>query len=282
MDDAQIQRLKELRRRGRTDLFWLSTKVLGYDFVERVHGPVCDLFVHKDPKKPFAQQDTIKQRLLLDPRGHFKTTVDVCDTVQWILNFPDVRILIMTGTLELAERMLYEVQHHFTSNPQMRLLYPEFCAPPGQKIGNTSEMTTPARKLQHLREPTVTISTIDSVKAGSHYDIIKCDDLVHENNIGTKEQIEKTIQAFHYTTPLLEPYGYRDVIGTRYDYSDLYGSILDGLDMSKATPIPFGFRLEDGDWKVQVRQVWIERKDDASGASVSREDDGRVAQRAAA
>ncbi len=181
--------------------------------------------------------------MILDPRGHFKTTLDIADCVQWILNFPDVRILIMSGARELVERMVKEAKYHFQGNLKMRALFPEFCAPLAKEFGTMQEFTTPARKNMKLREPTLTLSTADSTKAGSHYDIIKCDDLVNETNVGTKEQLEKTITAFNYTIPLLEPFGYQDVIGTRYDYSDLYGWIIDH---------------DDGTWKKHSRTVWFE------------------------
>jgi predicted phage terminase large subunit-like protein len=247
MDQAQLEKWKEARQRARTDLYFLAKDILGYrDLVERVHRPICEFFVHKDCDKPFAEQDVVKQRLLLDPRGHFKTTIDVCDIVQWILNFPDIRILIMTGTEDLAARMLYEVKEQFWHNDRMRLLFPEYCVPAEQaEFGNTTEFTVPNRT-KVLREPTVTISTIKSVKAGSHYDVIKCDDLVHENNIGTPDLIQKTIDAYCHTTPLLEPYGYRDVIGTRYDHSDLYGWIIDN---------------NEGEYLVHARKCWVCKHD---------------------
>jgi len=226
---ADLGKLRDLRQRARTDLFWLSRHILGYDFQEDVHLPACAFLVKKDPRKPFAEQSEIKQRLWLDPRGHFKTTLDIADVIQWILCFPDIRILIMTGTRDLAARMLQECKNHFQMNERLRALFPEYAAPQ-KDWGTQDSFVVPARRNWRLREPTVSISTVDSVKAGSHYDLIKCDDLVNEINAGTRDQIEKTIKAFNYTTPLLEPFGYRDVIGTRYDYSDLYGWLTDTND----------------------------------------------------
>ena len=226
-DDTQAK-LNRLRERGKRDLYFLCTEILGYTaLTTRVHQPICDFFVQKDCSKGLYEQDEIKNRLLLFPRGHFKTTIDIADKIQWILNFPDIRILFMSGKLELAERMVYEMKQHFMANSKFREIYPEFCPPQGADFGTTTEFVVPNRTVIK-REPTVSISTTDSIKAGSHYDLIACDDLVNEVNSLTREQIEKVIEAYHYTTPLLDPGGYRDVIGTRYDYSDLYGSILKG------------------------------------------------------
>ncbi len=235
----------QIREKAKRDLFFLATVVLGYDFVREVHQPLFDVYVQKDPTKPLHEQDTIKQRLILDSRGTFKTTSDIVDIIQWILCFPDIRILIMSGTRELASRMLKECQSHFLQNDVFRGLFPEYC--PHKDEGFASEeFTVPNRTKKHLREPTVSISTIESVKAGMHYDVIKCDDLVNETNVTTRQQIEKTIEAFHYTTPILDPGGYRDVIGTRYDFSDLYGTIIDS---------------RSPEWKIFIRPVWRKRRD---------------------
>lgn len=215
--------LREARHRARTDLFWFAKNVLGYSLVERVHGVVCnEFFVQKDRRKAFALQSPVHNRLLLDPRGHFKTTLDIADSIQWLLNFPNCRILFMSGTQELAKRMVHEARSHFEQNVTLRKLFPEYA---GDNIGNSSEMTVSCRT-RVRREPSITISTIGSVKAGSHYDIIKYDDLVHEQNVGTPEQLQETSDAYDFTFPLLDPGGYRDVIGTRYSPDDLYGRIL--------------------------------------------------------
>lgn len=217
------EKLKRLRYKAKTDLYWLATEILdNQDFIERVHRPVCEFFIKKKPGKSIAEQDTQKERLLLDPRGHFKTTIDEADIVQWILVDPNVRILIMSGKLEVAEAMLRNVKGHFQNNDKLRKLFPELCPPQGKEFGNLSEFTCPARTKQ-LKEPTVLIAAGESVKAGYHFDIIKGDDIVNEINSATKDQITKTIRLWNYVTPLVEPYGYRDLIGTRYDDSDLYG-----------------------------------------------------------
>ena len=237
--------LDYMRERGKRDLYYLCKVILGYTkLTSRVHQPICDFFVQKDDSRTFNQQDSIKNRLLLFPRGHFKTTIDIADKIQWILNFPDVRILFMSGKLELAERMVYEMKQHFQGNQIFRLVYPEFCPAEGQDFGNASEFVVPNRKAIK-REPTVSIATTDSVKAGSHYDIIACDDLVNEVNSLTREQIQKVVESFHYTTPLLDPGGYRDVIGTRYDYSDLYGSLI----------------KNDQDYRMLIRSAWAVKPD---------------------
>ena len=232
------QAKNELRRELQTDLWSLALLLYPrpqHIWSEKVHKPICDFFVKKNPDKPLAEQDTKKQRLLLDPRNHFKTTLDVVDCVQWIINFPDVRIMIASGTRDNATKMLKAVKAHFQYNDGLRFFFPE-CCPTDKKVedfGTHDGFTCPARKMKWLREPTVSVASPDSTVAGMHYDVLKFDDLVNETNSRTAESLKQVNQWYKLTNPLLEPYGYRDVIGTRYDFSDLYGEILgDDIDDS--------------------------------------------------
>lgn len=221
----------ELRRVLQTDL-WTLAHVLypppdGY-WSEVVHRPIANFFVKKDPDKSIGQQDTKKQRLLLDPRNHFKTTMDIVDMVQWILCFPDIRILIASGTRDNAIKMLRAVKSHFQYNAGLRYIFPELCPPPhkAEDFGTSDQFICPGRTKRYLREPTCSVASPDSTVAGMHYDVLKFDDLVNETNSRTAEGLKQVNQWYKLTNPLLEPYGYRDVIGTRYDFSDLYGEIM--------------------------------------------------------
>lgn len=216
--------------RGRTDLFFLSKIILGRvypDLTEKTHGPICDFFVQKDPSKKFFLQDMIKNRLLLYPRGHFKTSINMCDCIQWMLCFPNITIQLLSGTEELTYRMVGELKEHFLSNGDFRSLYPRFVPPDGMvDFGTKGEFTVPTRT-QIRREPTISISTIKSVKAGSHYDLQKGDDTVNEINSATAELNADVARRWSHTKPLLNPGGYRELIGTFYDYSCHYGPIVD-------------------------------------------------------
>jgi predicted phage terminase large subunit-like protein len=232
------------RHRAQTDLYWLASEVLGYkDLVERVHRPITELFVAKDPERGFYQQSEVKQRLILYPRGSFKSTLDMADAIQWVLCFPDVRILLMSGSNELAVRMVKEIKWHFLANERLLELFPEHRLDERDQ-GREAEFTTPARKNGRLREPSISVSTIASIKAGSHFEIVKCDDIVDELNSNTPEQLDKVWRAFNYTLPLLEPNGYRDVVGTRYHNDDAYGRILSS---------------GEGDWTVAQAPAWTLR-----------------------
>src|ERR1700675_4075583 len=83
------------------------------------HEEICnEFFVRKDPTvKNFKQFATgyvdHKERLLLVPRGGFKSSIDMADTVQWIINYPEVTIMILTGVLKLAQDFVGEIKGFF-------------------------------------------------------------------------------------------------------------------------------------------------------------------------
>jgi hypothetical protein len=224
----------EERKLLQTDL-WALLQVLyppeqGNYWSEGFHRPVCDFLVKKDPDRHVGEWDTLKQRLYLDPRNHFKTTIDVSDIVQYILAWPDIRVLIASGTRDHALRMLGAVQAHFKYNPVLRDIFPELC-PPAHKVedwGRQDSFVCPGRKQKTLREPTVGVASPDSAVASSHWDVLKFDDIVNESNSKTTESLATVNKWFKLSSPLLETYGYRDVIGTRYDFSDVYGQAILG------------------------------------------------------
>lgn len=165
----------ETRRRAKEDLYFLAKYFLRKEEVdlmtELCHRVVCDLFVKKDSSKSFADQDKRKARLLLYPRGSFKSTIDCADAIQWILNFPNIRILFLTSVDDNAVGFLSETRDHFVikekSPSLMNVFFPEFCVPFGEK-GNAFEFTTPQRTVDH-KEPTLLASSIGSNTAGLHW-----------------------------------------------------------------------------------------------------------------
>lgn len=238
----------EARKRARTDLLYLCNEVLLYKDVEGLpHGmlieklqrfkpgeelfdekkgeykgfrPACDLWGLSGPRR----------RLFLWPRGHLKTTIlTIAHTIQWVINYPDIRILISTAVAAQAEAILREIKAHFQFNIELRELFPEFC-PDAHRVmdfGNQEEFTVPNRQRKWLKEPTVSVTAIGKVIAGFHYEVVKHSDIVDKENVRTDGGLRQTADHFRYMFPLLERHegqtGWVDVEGTRYNFSDCYG-----------------------------------------------------------
>jgi len=229
-----------------------------YSQVEiNTHEYICNsFFVQKDPTfttfRAFADDYAdLKSRLLLVPRGGFKSSIDIADCVQWIVCFPEVTIAVMTGVYKLAGDFITGIRSHFqldetgdtdsaTKKPTYRprdlldratgdrsisifqVLFPEHCTPPGE--GLQTEFQTPA--IGGIREPSVRAASIEQALSGSHYCVMKLDDVVTNENSLTSDRLAKVNKQIGINKALLHPYGFLDVIGTWYDEHDYYGKII--------------------------------------------------------
>jgi predicted phage terminase large subunit-like protein len=248
------------RKRARSDLYFLCVNVLGYtDVRPRVHGQIMgnvQRFPEWEEKlapiKEVGQFSHFKLKDLIDsynnapdmwmlpgkrnyfnmiPRAHLKTSViTFAHSIQWIINYPNIRICIDSHTDANVKGFLMEIKKHFTNNERFRHLFPEH-VPTGKEInnfGNQEFFDTKART-KWRKEHTVNILSIGSAAAGPHYDVIFHDDLVDKENVITPEQISKVKGHMADCDPLLERHqtedgprkGWEFLTGTFYDFSDL-------------------------------------------------------------
>ena len=246
------------------------------------HEEICnDFFVRKDPTQPnfktFANEYNTavdkKERLLLVPRGGFKSTMNMADSVQWALCFPEVTILVLSGVLSLANKFVGEIKGHFTleegGGPEWALLYDakkifrprtmddgtpflfqalfaEHCIPSDD--GKANEFQTPAVSSKQ-KEPTVFSASIEQSLTGFHVCVLKLDDVVTNENSLTLERLKAVNKQVSINQAMLHPYGFYDKIGTWYDSEDTYGQ-----DITNARKY-----AEDGDnfpMKIYIRACW--------------------------
>lgn len=257
MNSRELALIKQGRHKARTDLFWLSKYVLGLDRLSpSVHQPLINKLqqfpvqgkdewvpnvgwtytpVHADPFDDYPTSE--KRRLLLAPRGWYKTSVNViAHSVQWILNYPDITMLLVHASQEMAEDILASIKMAFQANSVMRYYFPEFCPPASKDWGTQGKFNIPTRKIFISTAATMEVSGIETIRTGKHYHIIKYTDLVDEKNSVNKEQCEKIIHRYGMSRNLLISGNYWiDIEGTRYNFSDLYGRIVDTwLERDKA------------------------------------------------
>lgn len=277
------------RERGRTDLLWLCREVLGYrdirgadegwedlaniaagenhqallDGLHKFSGRVeiADLetmsvvsSIERVAMYDQSEPDGLRNFLALFPRDHLKTSIiTIAHTTQWILNYPDVRILLSFSSGDHGDRIMTALLGHFRYNANFRFWYPEFCpaAKSARDFGSLQSFIVPNRTRQ-ITEPTVMAVSVGKMIAGTHQDVHKHSDLVDKENVKTPAGIRDVTDHFKYTDPLLArvagEQGWRDVEGTPYDYSDLYGHI---KDTEAALPI------ERRTWRIVERAAQV-------------------------
>lgn len=250
-----------LRDKARKDLLFLAIDILRGDFIERVHRPVANVFVQKNfdgvyykgytlkaVHDAIDRQDRVdelnratKEALILDPRGFFKSTLNMVDCIQWMLNVPDIRILIMTAKRRLANDFVKYIKGKLylseTADPtDFHLLFPEYVLRKASGRSNTPILLR-CRKIAQV-EPTVSATSIESGWAGVHCDIKKNDDVVDEKNSNNDETRTSLKEQIDNSDNLRGAWGFTDNIGTRYRINDWYGDRLNIRD-EKNQPIKY-------------------------------------------
>lgn len=273
------EQLREARWRCRTDLIFLCNYVLGYnDVTEELHGPVVDI-LQKFPLPPIEKRrecdklvngvwqytpaqniedlEGKRRMLLLDSRGFLKTTINcIAHSIQWLLNYPDMAIMIVQSNSDKAEMILSEIKAKFQANERFRALFPEYC--PQKRIndwGRRDRITVECKRLSNPRggvhehkEESIITASIERGMAGVHVDLIKFSDVVDVSNINA-EGIKTVISNFALMQNLLVgPLYWIDVEGTRYNHGDLYGNIIETEE--KLPP-------ELKEWKIFVRGATV-------------------------
>ena len=176
--------------------------------------------------------------LALMPRGTLKSSIiTIGFTMQWILNYPDDRVLIDSEVFEKSKGFLAEIKGHYQDNPGLREVYRTIYDrlpdekktqynPDGTETWSTEKIVLTCRSRQR-KEASIECSGIGVSKNGMHYDLIIMDDLHSEQNTKNAEQIEVVKEHYKLMYSLLEPGHPAVVIGTRWAFSDLYQMIID-------------------------------------------------------
>lgn len=208
-----------LRTKALEDLFIFNRYILEVEKGKQEFAPF-----HKKLCRTVTD-NVHKKKLLLVPRGHLKSTlVTIGYCVQQIIKNPNIRILIVNATWQMAVDFLTEIKRHLTTNEKILELW-------GNVAENPDEWSQDRIMLKrtdpNIKGPTVWAAGVESNLVGSHPDLIIFDDVVNRDNSNTPESIEKVILRYKDATDLLEPKGQFIIIGTRWNEADLYGWILD-------------------------------------------------------
>lgn len=253
-----FQEWLDYRDKGRRDLFWLST-LLGNRLFHKTHQVICDTFVQKDfsgkyfpgfdrhavsgiiqeQKRFAADGQPTRTAMILAPRSGWKSTIDGMDAVQWLLNSPDIRILIITAFRTLSKQFLKEVKRYFYLPPRgeasmFQVLYPEYVLT-GVAGRSREPLECPAAVLKS-KEPHLWVASMESSITGQRCDICKADDIVDPKNSTDEEMRQGLVEKFNAALNLTEPWGFIDIIGTRYFTDDYYGVRMSPDDDGMVSP----------------------------------------------
>lgn len=229
-------------------------------------------FIEYQPWNDMYDLQGKRRNLILYPRAHLKTTINcVAHTIQWILNYPEMSLIIFQSTSEKIKDFIREIKQIFMYNDVFRSIYPDYV--PHKHLrdwGNKTEFFVPNEEdrsiriekygLRRNRHPSVIGMSLDEGTSGIHVDVIKFSDIVETNNSKTQNQLNDVIHNYRMAQHLLvKPDGWMDVEGTRYHFDDLYGDIIDrwlGIDKGGGKLLPRAVEAHRKKWNILVRGCW--------------------------
>ena len=221
------QKLEEMRQKGKTDLFYLATRILGFDKMTDLHRNFAQKFSEKRKKNI---------RLWLLPRGHFKTSLfTVAGSIFYLLKNPMERILISSAVLANSKDMVSEIGDVFIRNELFRNLFPEWC-PENPKMPEQTwtkaQIELPNRKDFAKMEKSVEAHGADTAVVSRHYTRLMFDDIVAPGNFETPELRKKVLNYFRACLSLKESVDTPiDIVGTRWHDNDLYSELISNWDI---------------------------------------------------
>lgn len=214
---------KEIRETAANDLFFFAQLVNpGYVYGE----------VHKEIYK-WMEEYTLYGRgsaqtankLIMLPRAHLKSHM-VATWCAWIITrHPEVTMLYVSATSELAETQLYAIQNILGSTVYRRY-FPEYIHPQEGKREKWSQrkmsVDHPERRAQGIRDATIATAGLTTNTTGWHADVIVGDDLVVPENAYTEDGRESVSKKASQFTSIRNAGGFTMACGTRYHPSDIY------------------------------------------------------------
>jgi phage terminase large subunit-like protein len=217
-----------MRERALGSLYFFSKAILGFsDLTSTCHLPLCNFI--QDGRTSLSSPSEPRQKLVLIPRGHFKTTISTVAYPIWrIAHDPNTRILISNATSENAQKMLRHIKEKFMNCELLQWLFPEIIPLDINKTKwSDQEILLP-------REGSFKESSIETIGVGGkvtsrHFNLIIKDDLVEQEAAESPTVMRRVIDWHKYCDSLLDRPGEDEdlIIGTRWSFSDLYEHVLE-------------------------------------------------------
>lgn len=216
---------KEIREAAFNDLYFFARLVNpGYMYGE-IH---LEVFKWLQDYQLFGKDgDWGTNKLIMLPRAHLKSHM-VATWAAWIITrHPEITILYVSATAELAEKQLYAIKNIMESGVYQRY-FPEYIHP---QEGKRSKWSVTKINVDHekriaegIRDETVATAGLTTNTTGWHADVILADDLVVPENAYTEDGRASVSKKSSQFTSIRNAGGFTLACGTRYHPKDVYAS----------------------------------------------------------
>jgi predicted phage terminase large subunit-like protein len=212
---ARSIKVEETRQRALEDFYFFTKEILGFkELYAPLHKPLCDLI----------SNEKIKRRMVLIPRGHFKTTIISIAYPLWLLcRDQNCRIALLSKSAGKSEENLAEVVMRAES-PRFQFLF-------GKTIGHPRDWkicrkdTVLINRKGSTTGPSIAAYGTESSEVGRHCDHMLIDDMVDHENLNSVDSRDKIWSWFGRQLSVLDPNSVLTVIGTRWHWDDPYSRI---------------------------------------------------------
>lgn len=216
---------KEIRTLAESDLFFFAQLVNPGYMYGSIHK---EIFHWIQNYHLFGRTDVIAEnKLIMLPRAHLKSHIVATFAAWLVIKHPEITMLYLSATAELAETQLYAIKQILDSNV-VRKYWPEYINP---EVGKRTKWSSSKIIVDHekrfqegIRDATIATAGLTTNTTGWHADVILADDLVVPENAYTETGREEVGKKSSQFTSIRNPGGFTIAAGTRYHPSDIYGT----------------------------------------------------------
>lgn len=184
---------------------------------------------HEELIQWWERSEHKSHQLTLFPRDHMKSALIAYRCAWYITRRPDIRILYLSATANLAEKQLKFIKDILTSDIYM-FYWPEMI---NTEEGKREKWTNseiavdhPKRRAEGVRDSTVFTGGLTTSLTGLHCDVAVLDDAVVMENAYTEEGREKVRQQYSLLSSIEGGEAQEWIVGTRYHPKDLYATLI--------------------------------------------------------
>jgi predicted phage terminase large subunit-like protein len=202
---------------------------MGYQQTARFHDEIYSFLQPDNNPQHFSplqwHPKAQKQFHLEAPRKHAKSECISINYVSWLIgNYPDIRILIVSKTADLAESTVAAIKRRIENDQKYNNIFGNL-KPKNPQKWTDSEFFVERKTISKF--PTIRGVGLLGANTGYGYDLIIPDDVIDEENVRTINQIQKASQwFFEVLLTTLFPWGATLALGTRWHYADLYSELI--------------------------------------------------------
>lgn len=211
-------------------------------------------------------------------RGHYKSTfITFAGSIQEIIRNQNITIAVFSHTRPIAKAFLDQIKSECETNPDLHRYWPHiFWKNPKKEApvwGLDSGIVV--KRTTNPKEKTVEAwGLVDGQPISKHFDLRIYNDVVTEDSVGTPEMILKTTRRWELSQNLAVTEsegrtGRQWHEGTRYNYADTYGAILERDALKPRVYPATDDGTMDGEPVFLTPEAWAKKKRNESTHTIA-------------